>query len=83
MLKITPELIIRLHREAIDRGNDEEQSLRDAIRDWGCIPTICYGDDFFDDSFKRASYYLHRIATRHPFMEGNKRTAFMTAAFII
>jgi len=82
VLKITSELIMRIHREAIDGGKEEEQSLRDAIRDEGCIQSICYGDDF-EDPFKRASYFLHRIATRHPFFEGNKRTAFMVAAIII
>ncbi|MGE0015320.1 MAG: type II toxin-antitoxin system death-on-curing family toxin [Candidatus Methanomethylophilaceae archaeon] len=75
--------MICIHRDATDIGRDEERSLRDAIRDEGCIPTICYGDNFHEDPFAKASYYLHRIATCHPFVEGNKRTAFMTAATII
>lgn len=83
MLEITPDLIKRIHRDAIDGGRDEEQSLRDAIRDEGCIPMICYGDSFYSDPYEKAAYYLHRIATRHPFMEGNKRTAFLVAAIII
>ena len=56
--------------------------MRDAIRDEGCIPAICNGD-FYDDPIERAAYYLHRIATRHPYVEGNKRTAYLTASLII
>ncbi len=82
MLAITPELIKKIHRDAIDAGSDEEQSLRDTIRDEGCLPSICYYDEH-SDPFERAAYYLHRIATRHPFVEGNKRTAFLTASMII
>lgn len=82
MLEVSPELIIRIHREAIIYGNEDEQSLEDAIRDEGCLPAICFGDHS-DDPFVRAAYYLQRISTRHPFVEGNKRTAFLTAAFIL
>lgn len=82
MLEISPELIIRIHREAIIYGNNDEQSLEDAIRDEGCLPAICFGD-LSNDPFVRAAYYLQRISTRHPFVEGNKRTAFLTAAYIL
>ncbi len=82
MSVITPELIKMIHRDAMDAGSDEEQSLRDTIRDEGCLPSICYYDNY-SNPFEKAAYYLHRIATRHPFVEGNKRTAFMTAASII
>jgi len=30
-----------------------------------------------------AAYMLHSIATKHPFIQGNKRTAFMTATLIL
>lgn len=82
MLAITPELIKKIHRDAIEAGSAEEQSLRDTIRDEGCLPSICYYDNH-SDPFERAAYFLHRIATRHPFVEGNKRTAFLTASLII
>jgi death on curing protein len=82
--KITPDLIREIHRSAIDGGGkDEEQSLKDTVRDEGCIPMICYGGKFLSNPYEKAAYYLHRIATRHPFMEGNKRTAFMVAAITI
>ena len=82
MLEVSPELIIKIHHEVIVYGGSDEQSLRDAIRDEGCLPAICFGDPS-GDPFVRAAYYLHRISTRHPFVEGNKRTAFLTAAYIL
>lgn len=82
VLEIDPSLIDRIHRIAIEHGKESELSLRDAIRDEGCIPAICNGD-FFEDPVERAAYYLHRISTRHPYVEGNKRTAYLTALLIV
>lgn len=82
MLEVSPELIIKIHRDAINQGINDEKSLMDAIRDEGCLPAICFGDPL-NTPFGRATYYLHRISTRHPFVEGNKRTAFLTAVLIL
>lgn len=82
MFDIEPSFIDKIHQIAIEYGGESEQSLRDAIRDKGCIPAICEGD-FFEDPIERAAYYMHRIATRHPYVEGNKRTAFLIAQVII
>lgn len=82
MLRIDPPLIDRIHRIAIEHGKDSERSLRDAIRDEGCIPAICSGD-FYENPVEKAAYYLHRISTRHPYVEGNKRTAYLTALLIV
>ena len=82
MLYIDTSFIDKIHQIAIEHGDESEQSLRDAIRDDGCVPAICEGD-FFEDPIERAAYYMHRIATRHPYVEGNKRTAFLTAQVII
>lgn len=82
MLEVSPELIIKIHRDAINQGINDEKSLMDAIRDEGCLPAICFGDPL-NNPFGRATYYLHRISTRHPFVEGNKRTAFLTAVLIL
>lgn len=73
---------MRIHQVVMYSGKEEEQPLRDAVRDEGCIPSICYGDRY-PDPFHRAAYYLQRISTRHPFIEGNKRTAFLVACAII
>lgn len=39
------------------------------------------GKDLYSDIFLKAAVYLKEIITRHPFVDGNKRTA-MTAAFV-
>ena len=82
MLPVDPSLIDRIHRIAMDYGGEYERSLRDAVRDEGCLPAICEYD-LYGDPVERAAYYLHRIATRHPYVEGNKRTAYLTALLII
>ncbi len=82
MLEVDQDLIMRLHQGSIDKGCRDEGSLRDSIRDDGCIPSICEWAPS-GDPFVRAAYFFHRISTRHPFVEGNKRTSFMTAALII
>ena len=77
------EHIMSMHRASIDSAARDESSLLDTIRDEGCIPSMIVGGSYIDDTFEKAAYYLHRVATRHPFVEGNKRTAFLLAATII
>ena len=57
--------------------------MADSIRDKGCLPAIEYGASHIIDPFDRAAYLLYSIATRHPFVEGNKRTAFVAAMVIL
>lgn len=82
VLKVDSDLINLIHGVAIEAGDVSEIPLKDAIRDEGCIPAICAGD-YYTEPVYRAAYYLQRIAVRHPYVEGNKRTAFLTAAYII
>jgi len=77
------EHIMSMHRASIDSAARDESSLLDLMRDEGCIPSMIVGGSYIDDTFEKAAYYLHRVATRHPFVEGNKRTAFLLAATII
>ena len=84
MTAITAELIIRIHHRIMKSSEKEDDPpLADSIRDEGCLPAIEYGASHLTDPFDKAAYLLFSIATRHPFVEGNKRTAFTSAMVIL
>ncbi|MCL1983870.1 MAG: Fic family protein [Methanomassiliicoccaceae archaeon] len=76
---VTVEDLMEMHRYAIDEGPEDEASLRDSVRDEAALFFIVEGANNIRDHFERAAFLMHRIATRHPFYEGNKRTAFLAA----
>jgi len=45
--------------------------------------TLVYKVNRENDVFKRAALILHTIAAQHPFFDGNKRTAFVTAENVL
>ena len=61
----------------------------DGIRDGGLLDSAlgrprnlaAYSDDV--DAFALAAAYAYGIARNHPFIDGNKRTAFVVAAFFL
>jgi death-on-curing protein len=69
----------KIHRRLIDVGPEDEAPLRDAVRDEATLDFIAIGANKIADPLERAAFLLHRIATWHPFFEGNKRTAFTAA----
>jgi len=76
---INIEILREIHRYAIDAGSKDEISLRDAVRDEAALFFISEEANTIIDDIRRAAFLLHRIATRHPFIEGNKRTALLAA----
>ncbi|MCL1905312.1 MAG: Fic family protein, partial [Methanomassiliicoccaceae archaeon] len=76
---VTVEDLMEMHRYAIDEGPEDEASLRDSVRDEAALYFIAEGANNIEDHFERAAFLMHRIATRHPFYEGNKRTALSAA----
>ncbi|MDR3283171.1 MAG: Fic family protein [Candidatus Methanoplasma sp.] len=84
MDRISVRKIQRLHNMAIDSGsNESEQILRDLIRDEGTLFYIVNKACMISDDMKCAASLLHSIATLHPFVEGNKRTAVLAAEFVM
>ena len=77
---ITVRDLTEIHRRIIDAGPECEASLRDAVRDEATLDFIVMGANGISDPLERAAFLLHRIATQHPFFEGNKRTALSAAA---
>ena len=80
---VTVEDLMEMHRYAIDEGPEDEASLRDSVRDEAALYFIAEGANNIEDHFERAAFLMHRIATRHPFYEGNKRTAFLAADSVL
>ncbi len=67
----------------------EDQGAAGVVRDYGVFGSIGFFLEYeakFDtlaDSVKRVAWILHAIAVRHPFQNGNKRTAFVVADAIL
>nr|WP_321443443.1 type II toxin-antitoxin system death-on-curing family toxin [uncultured Cohaesibacter sp.] len=76
---VSEELVARLHERVIDIGGGAQ-----GIRDKGLLNSAlarpqnlyAYGEE---DCFQLAASYAEGIARNHPFIDGNKRTAFQTA----
>jgi death on curing protein len=54
-------------------------ALRAAVRPWGSS----LGRDHFPTPFDKAAALAESIIRRHPFIEGNKRTATFAAAYLL
>ena len=55
-------------------------SLRAAVaRSWGSS----FGHDYFPTPFDKAAALVESIIRRHPFIDGNKRTAMYAAAYLL
>jgi death-on-curing protein len=83
MEPLSVEILKDIHRKVIDKGSVEEQSLRDNVRDEGTLYHIAVSSENVSDPVSKAALLLHRIATQHPFVEGNKRTAWTYAMSIL
>ncbi|KAF1078214.1 type II toxin-antitoxin system death-on-curing family toxin [Methanogenium sp. MK-MG] len=49
----------------------------------GTLENLVNYATYLPNSYERAAWMLHGIATRHPFYQGNKRTAFAVAEMIL
>ena len=81
----TAEDIIRLH-EVVLRQTGGSDGLRDAGALAMCAerPRAAFGGtDMYPSIFNKAAAVLESIARNHAFVDGNKRTAFITALYII
>lgn len=76
---------IFLHTVAIDTFGGSEgvrdlESLQAAVaRPWGSS----FGSDHFPTPFDKAAAIAESIIRRHPFVDGNKRTAMYSAVYLL
>jgi death-on-curing protein len=81
----TVENVLFLHTVAIEsfggsEGMRDLESLRAAVaRSWGST----FGQDHFSTPFDKAATLAESVIRRHPFIDGNKRTARYAAAYLL
>ncbi|WP_301662666.1 Fic family protein [Methanoculleus frigidifontis] len=78
--------VIHIQEEIISKSNlEEDRGSARNVRDPGVFGSIDFFLEYearfetFGDAVYRAAWILHALATRHPFQNGNKRTAFTVA----
>lgn len=78
-MSITVEKLIAIHTLQILRDGQIQ-----GIRDYGLLETlVAYRMPKARTAFDAAAIVLSTIAVDHPFFDGNKRTAFVAAMFIL
>jgi death on curing protein len=81
----TVENVLFLHTVAIEtfggpEGVRDLESLHAAVaRPWGSS----FGQDHFSTPFDKAAALAESLIRRHPFIDGNKRTAMYAAAYLL
>ncbi|CAN5641388.1 MAG: type II toxin-antitoxin system death-on-curing family toxin [Rubrobacteraceae bacterium] len=84
-MRPTAENVLFLHTVAVEafggsEGVRDPESLRAAVaRPWGSS----FGRDHFPTPFDEAAALAESIIRRHPFIDGNKRTAMYAAAYLL
>ncbi len=76
--------VLAIHRMVILNSNEErEEGLEDALISPAAIEGFCEWVETCPDCFSKAAMAIDYIANFHPFVEGNKRTAFQLAVAIL
>ena len=84
-MRPTVENVLFLHTVSIEAFGGSEgvrdlESLRAAVaRPWGSS----FGQDLFPTPFEKAAALAESLIRRHPFIDGNKRTAMYSAAYLL
>ncbi len=84
-MRPTAENVLFLHTVAVEafggsEGVRDPESLRAAVaRPWGSS----LGQDHFPTPFDKAAALAESIIRRHPFVDGNKRTAMYAASYLL
>ena len=84
------EMIHEIHAEIIDtfrdlaqRNGDDETGVVYEVRDPGTLAFIVLAINLASTPVEQAAVALHRIASQHPYFDGNKRTALIVAETIL
>jgi death on curing protein len=77
MIRLTAKMVIELHDYLIDTEGGEP-----GIRDIGTLDYLIENINYEEDIFKKAAWALF-LADRHPFWDGQKRTAFQLSDLIL
>lgn len=74
MEELTTKKVIEIHDDIINEYGGTGKILNE-----GTLELLVYKLSRENDVFRQASLILHTIAAQHPFFDGNKRTALVTA----
>ncbi len=84
MEEFTVEEVIGYQVEVIRASSvEEDRGLEGRLLNPGNLDFVIAVSNRIPDPFERAAFVLHGIATGHPFVQGNKRIAFLLAALIL
>ncbi len=78
MPELTVRKIVEIHNEIINKYGGTRGILTEAT-----LEMLVYKVDQENDVFRQAALILYRIASQHPFFDGNKRTALVTAEKVL
>jgi len=81
---LTLDDILFIHEEEIKTAGGEP-NIRDLDGVKACVdtPKASFGGEYLNDIFGMAATNISCIAIRHPFMDGNKRTALASALIFL
>lgn len=84
------EMILDIHTEIIDtfrnlaqRNGEDETAIVYDVRDAATLDFIVMAINLAPTPVEQAAVALHRIASQHPYFDGNKRTALIVAETIL
>lgn len=84
MYSLTVQKIIEIQSWLILQSvQQEDQGMAGLILTPGTLENLVYYGNNLQNPHKKAAWMLHGIATRHPFYQGNKRTALAVAEMIL
>lgn len=85
MKYLTPQQILAIHDQAIKRFGGSH-----GLRDLGLLesaagrPQATFdGQDLYETIFDKAAALMHSLLKNHPFVDGNKRTAYSSAGIFL
>jgi len=81
--RIDMDTVMAAHRIALEYATQDESSLKDAVRDEATLHHIVETAMDCSTAEEEAAHVLWRIANWHPFVEGNKRTAWILFQYIL
>lgn len=77
---LTMQNVIDLHTRIIeDTSYATEHQFCGLLRDEATMEFILEEYNTLTEPFEKAASFLYKVATRHPFMQGNKRLAYVGA----
>jgi death-on-curing family protein len=84
MEEFTVEEVVGYQVEIIRASSvEEDRGLEGRLLNPGNLDFVIAASNHIPDPFERAAFVLHGIVTGHPFIQANKRIAFLLAALIL